>query len=531
MSRTELEGNLVDVLSGTIFPVRLIIIDGMVMDMHRLAGDRDLFILPGLIDAHVHIESSLLSPTRFAQAVVAHGTTAVVSDPHEIANVLGMEGIRFMMREAAKTPLRVYLTAPSCVPAVPDQDFGAKIGWTEVRELLSSDRFVALAEVMDFKEVLRDSPEVMAKIEVARELGKPIDGHAPGLRGKALEVYAQAGITSDHECTTSEEAEEKSSLGMTIMVREGSASKDMHSLMAFARENEFLMVTDDMDAADLVKGHLDRLLSKAVEEGMDPIHAIRAVTLWPARHYSLPGGTVVEGGIADLTLVKDLKRFDLAGTWISGERVATLTKASFSIPPSRPEPSILMQQVLARDLEIHAEGTVSRTPYQEALPDKIVGGEGWADMVVSEGKLMPDLSEDILLLAVVNRYVRRKPILTLAKGFSLKEGAIASSVAHDAHNLIGVGTGSEMLANAFNAVISEGGGYAACTSDASCILPLPIAGLMSDLTCEEVAAMDERMRRFVSAMGCTLPSPFMTLSFQDPEFRRTVLSDGQALVQ
>jgi adenine deaminase len=526
MRSAEVEGNLVDVVSGTIYPSRLSIVDGLVADVRKLTGDRDKYILPGLIDAHIHIESSLLSPTRFAQAVVAHGTTAVVSDPHEIANVLGMEGIRYMLQEVERAPLRIYLTAPSCVPAVPGQDFGARLGWKEVREMLSSDRFVALGEVMDFKEVLRDNPEIMAKIEVARMLGKPIDGHAPGLRGKSLGIYVQAGIVSDHECTTVEEAEEKHRQGMTIMVREGSASRDMHALMSFARRNEFLLVTDDMDAADLVKGHLDRLLSKAVGEGMDPMHAVRAATLWPAKHYRLMGGAIVEGGVADLTVVRDLTRFEVMGTWISGDRVAEQRKASFSIPPSKPGVAILAQKVMAEDLVIEHPGPVAQVSYQEALPDKIIGGEGTIDMEVVNGEVQPSVIEGILLLAVVNRYVRRKPILGLVKGFALKSGAIASSVAHDAHNLIGVGTGKEELAAALNLVIFEGGGYAACAGESSCTLPLPIAGLMSDLPCELVAAMDEGIRRFVADMGCKLPAPFMTLSFQDPSFRRAVMVDG-----
>jgi adenine deaminase len=526
MGKTEMEGNLVDVFSGTIYPAKLTIIDGTIVDVHRLAGQREFYILPGLIDAHIHIESSLLSPTRFAEAVVAHGTTAVVSDPHEIANVLGMPGVRYMLQESEKAPLRIYLTAPSCVPAVPSQDFGAQLKWKEIKEMLSSDHFVALGEVMNFKEVIRGGPEIMAKLEVARMLGKPIDGHAPGLRGKDLQIYVQAGITSDHECTTEEEAEEKHRHGMTVMVRDGSASKDMHSLMGFAKKNEFILVTDDMDAADLIKGHLDRLLSKAVGEGMDPIHALRAVTLWPAKHYSLPGGAIVEGGIADLTLVRDLTSFEVMGTWISGEMVAEQRKANFSIPPSRLRPAILSQQVKADDLVIKHSGSSIEACYQKALPDKIIGGEGKAEIEVVNGAAQPSLKTDILLLAVVNRYFLRKPILGFIKGFNLKRGAIASSVSHDAHNLIGVGTGSAVLADALSMVISEGGGYAACAGQCSCTLPLPIAGLMSDLPCDQVAAMDERIRRFVADLGCKLPAPFMTLSFQDPSFRHAVMMDG-----
>ena len=523
MRRAEIEGNLVEVVSGSIFPARVTIIDGKVADVRRLRETRDRFILPGLIDGHIHIESTLLCPTRFTEAALAHGTTAVVADPHEIANVLGMEGVRYMVEEAERCPLRIYYAAPSCVPAVHDQDFGFRLGWREVRELLSSPRFISLGEVMDFREVLRDGPEIMSKIEVAKELGKQVDGHAPGLGGADLETYIAAGITSDHECTRAEEAEEKHRLGMRIMVREGSASKDMHALMPFARDHECLLVVDDLDASDLAKGHLDALLRKAVAEGMDQMHAVRAVTYWPARHFNLPLGAISEGNAADITVVRDLQGFEVLETWIGGVRVAKGPKVNFTPIPSRIGPAILAQEIGPEDLRTSHPGPIAEVGCQVAMADSIFSMDTATQLNVVDGVIMPDLERDVLLLGVVNRYVRRRPLLTFANGFGLSKGAIASSVSHDAHNIIGVGTTHEELAEALNLVISQGGGYVALDGSSSCTLPLPIAGLMSDLPCQEVAAQVERMNLFVSSMGCPLPSPFMTLSFQDPAFRRAVM--------
>lgn len=523
MKRHEMEGNLVDVLDGTVFPARVTIVEDKVQSVEPVSGARENYILPGLIDAHIHIESSLLCPTHFAEAAMAHGTTAVVADPHEIANILGMEGVRYMVAEAEGSRMRIFFAAPSCVPAIRGQDYGGRLGWQEVRELLHSERFVALGEVMDDAGVIAQDEEIMAKLEDARIEGKPVDGHAPGLTGERLSSYIMAGITTDHECTAAQEATEKHRKGMTIMVREGSAARNLEGLMPFAKGHDCFLVCDDLAASDLAKGHLDAVLRKAVALGMDPVHAIRAVTVRPAKHYRLPGGVIREGKPADLTLVKDLKGFEVLETWVDGEMVAMKGTSLYSCSPRPIRSAIAIPKVESEALRLRHPGPTVSVRYQIALPDQILGGAGEAELAVEEGVVRPDLEKDILLLAVVNRYRSSPADLGLVKGFGLRTGAIASSVAHDAHNLIAVGTSPEHMAVALSQVIAQGGGHCAFDGLTQASLPLPLAGLMSDLPIDELVRAEATLLAFVREMGCTLPHPFMTLSFQDPRFRRAVL--------
>ena len=311
MSRKSVEGQLVDVVNGKIVPSRVIMEDGKFSEIVALPDAPKRYLLPGLIDSHIHIESSQLCPSRFAEAAVPHGTTAVVSDPHEIANVLGMNGIELLLEDAANVPLRTYLTAPSCVPATQYERSGATIGVAEIEAMLKDPRFVGLGEVMDVQGVLKDDPLIIAKIKAAKSFWKGIDGHCPGLVGKDLVKYINAGMRTDHESLTADEAEEKYFLGMWIQVREGSASRDLLSLMPFAKTHECMLVSDDLRARDLVNGHLDVLLRKAVALGMPPMHAIRAVTAWPAWHYNLPGGSVADGRTAHLVVGDDLPNFNV----------------------------------------------------------------------------------------------------------------------------------------------------------------------------------------------------------------------------
>lgn len=527
MRRCEVEGNLVDVLDGRIFPARLAIVEDKVSSIEPVNGTRANYILPGLIDAHIHIESSLLSPSRFAEAALAHGTTAVVADPHEIANVLGMEGVMYMVKEAKGGKLRIFFAAPSCVPLVIGQDYGGRLSWKEVQELLAMEQFVALGEVMDDEGVLAQDGEIMAKLEVAKMAGKPIDGHAPGMNGNRLDSYVMAGITTDHECTSSAEALEKFQKGMTIMVREGSAAKNLEALMPFAKDHQCFLVCDDLSALDLEKGHLDTVLRQAVALGMDPVHAIRAVTLWPAKHYHLPGGVIREGGPADLIVVKDLQGFQVLETWVDGEMVAMNGSTMFCCAPNPIRPGIAITKVEGEDLRLRHPGTSVKVRYQLASPDQIIGGRGEGELQVLDGVVQADPMHDILLLAVVNRYKKGAADLGFVRGFGIRAGAIASSVAHDAHNLIAVGTSPEDMAVALSQVIAHGGGYCAFDGLTPASLPLPLAGLMSDRPIGEVAKAEKAIREFVAGMGCRLPSPFMTLSFQDPRFRRAVLGvDG-----
>ncbi len=513
MSRTVVEGQLVDVVNGKIVPSRVVMEDGKFTEIVPLAVAPSRYLLPGLIDSHIHIESSQLCPSRFAEAAVPHGTTAVISDPHEIANVLGMKGIELMLEDAAKVPLRIYLTAPSCVPATRFERSGATIGVAEIESMLKDPRFVGLGEVMDVQGVLRDDPGIISKIKAAKTFWKGIDGHCPGLVGKDLVKYINAGIRTDHESLTADEAEEKYFLGMWIQVREGSASRDLRSLMPFAKANECMLVSDDLRAKDLVNGHLDVLLRKAVALGMPPMHAIRAVTAWPAWHYNLPGGSVAVGRTADMVIVEDLRDFKVLQVFIEGKLVAEDGVPLFLAQPKTNGLGILPRDLVGEDMLLPAEGDKVSVRVIEAIPDRIESGSLVTELPVKDGRVRAMHQQDVLHLALVNRYVDERPVLGFIKGFGLKRGAMATSVAHDSHHLLAVGASPDDMARAINAV-SRTGGFAVCDGNVISALPLEVAGLMSTSPARVVAQKESDLVELLAGMGCKLPAPFMTLSFQ-----------------
>jgi adenine deaminase len=507
-------GQLVDVLSGSIYPACVNFYEGKVVRIEHKVSAPMQYLLPGLIDAHIHIESSLLTPYRFAEKAVVHGTTAVVANPHEIANVQGMDGIRFMVEDGKNTPLRFFYTAPSCVPPTKMETSGATIGWAEIKEMLSSKDFVALGEVMNYVGVLSDDPEMMSKIEVAQQLGKPVDGHCPGMKGYDLDRYIMAGMTTEHECETLAEAEEKHRKGMKIMVREGSAAKDLSTLLPFAIKNKHFLITDDLGTPDLLEGHVNALLRKAVAGGMDPLQAIRAATLWPAEHYGLPGGSLYVGGAGDLVVVEDLKDFKVLETWIGGELVAKDGAPLFLGNPSTRPWGLRPLDLKEADLRVPASGPKAKVRVIQVSPDHIGSLSTTADLPVEQGDVRPDPTQDILLMTVVNRYVPAKPAMAFVKGFGLRVGALASSVAHDSHNLIAVGTDHRTLTLAIRGLVAQGGGYFITDGAREMGLELPLGGLMSARPGEEVAGRVAEINAFLREMGCVLPGPFMTLSFQ-----------------
>ncbi len=505
-----IKGNILNVFTEEIYPAEIIIENGIIKCVKPIEGKFEDLILPGFIDAHIHIESSMLTPSRFAEAVVPHGTTSVVSDPHEIANVMGLDGIRYMMDDAASVPLRVFFTAPSCVPATPFETSGAILGTYEIEKLLKNDEIVALGEMMNFPGVLGDDPVVMGKIQIAKKHKKPIDGHSPLLSGDDLCKYIGAGISTDHECTTKEEALEKKRLGMKIMLREGSSAKNLEDLIAAGCD---FIVSDDKHPGDLLIGHVDQMLKKAVEFGLDPIEAVKMVTVNPATHYDLNTGSIAPGRAADFVFVDGLENFNVKKVFIGGNLVAEEGKALFSVKPLELETTFRLSKKKPSDFEIFSQKKKEKVRVIDVIEGQLLTERSEAVLSVVDGKIKPDVENDILKIAVVERYGHNRMANAFVRGFELQKGAIASSVAHDSHNIIVVGTNSKDMADAVNILAENNGGLVAASTGNYYSLKLPIAGLMSTKKAEEVSSELELLHEMVREMGCKLDSPFMMMSF------------------
>jgi len=516
-----LSANLVDLHQRRIYPAEIRIKNGKILSICEITAVPKSagYILPGFIDAHVHIESSMLPPSEFARMAVVHGTVATVSDPHEIANVLGNEGVAFMLEDAARSPLKFCFGAPSCVPATSFETAGAILDAADVEELLQNPDIGYLSEMMNFPGVLHNDPEVMAKIAAAKRLDKPVDGHAPGLRGEAAKSYFAAGITTDHECFSYEEGLEKARLGVKILIREGSAARNFEALWPLVQEfpAQVMFCSDDKHPDDLVKGHINQLAARAVAHGCDLFDTLRAACLNPIAHYRLPVGQLREGDPADFIRVADLQEFHVLETWIDGEKVAEngatlLPRLSVDAPNQ-----FLAKPREAADFQLFQQTASTKLRVIKVFDGEIVTGEiAGSVSEIRDGQYLPDVSQDLLYIAVLNRYTpNAKPALGFVQGFGLKCGALASSVAHDSHNIVAVGTSDEALAEAVNAVIQAKGGIAAIngTGDTR-VLPLPIAGLMSQSDGWQLAEEYSLLDGWVKAeLGCVLRAPFMSLSF------------------
>lgn len=506
-------GTIVDVIAGAIFPGTVTVKDGKIISVEKSDSVPGPFILPGLIDAHVHIESSMLVPSEFARLAVVHGTVGTVSDPHEIANVLGIDGIRFMVENGKQSPFHFYFGVPSCVPATGFETAGCVIGPEEVEALIAEPEFKYLSEMMNFPGVLFRDPAVMAKLRSARNHGKPIDGHAPGLSGDGLKAYAGEGISTDHECISLEEAEEKISFGMHILVREGSAARNFDNLIPLlgSHPDKIMFCSDDKHPDDLVHGHMNLLLRRAVAAGFDPMAAIRACTLNPVKHYGLDCGLLQPGDNADFILCDSLIDFNVQAAYIGGVKVAAdgvaMLKPVSCVAPNRFE----LEAVSSSQLKVPAERGLLKVI--EAYDGELVTGKLLLEPSVVSGEVVADTGRDILKIAVVNRYNPSAPAVGFIRGFGLKKGAIASTVAHDSHNLICVGTSDEEMLKAMRLLIGARGGIALTYGTESLTLPLPIAGLMTDADGTEVARLYVTMNEAVRKLGSTLRAPFMTLSF------------------
>ena len=488
-------------------------------EARRVVDLRGRLVAPGFIDAHVHVESAMVPPRELARAVVPRGVTTLVADPHEIANVLGLAGVRFMLESARGAPLTVLVNAPSCVPATDMETSGGSLPAAELRRLLDEPGVLGLAEVMNFPGVVAGRPEVLEKLEAFR--GRPVDGHCPGLSGPALGAYVAAGIGSDHECTTLEEAREKLRLGMMIFLREATGAHDLRTLLPLVtaeNERRFCLCTDDRQPADLLaEGSIDHLVRVAIGEGLAPIAAIRLATLNPAEHFRLRDrGAVAPGRRADIVVLDDLRapRPDLV--FVAGRLVAR-AGALLERPPAAPVPPAVAGSVRIdwSRVSLRIPATGRRVRVIRALPDRIVTGSEVADAAIRDGEAVADPARDLLKMAVIERHGRRGTVgLGFVSGMGLRRGALASTVAHDAHNLVAIGADDRSMETAARAVAAAGGGQAAAEGDrVLALLPLPIAGLMSDLPIEAVRDRADDLAAAARALGSPLRQPFTTLSF------------------
>ncbi|CAA0175764.1 adenine deaminase [Tenacibaculum maritimum] len=508
-----IQGNIVDIQNKRIFKGEVVVKDGKIAKIQEADHTIETYILPGFIDAHIHIESSMLVPSEFAKIAVTHGTVATISDPHEIANVLGVKGVDFMIENGKKVPLKFNFGAPSCVPATSFESAGAVIDSEGIKEMMKNPDIKYLAEMMNYPGVLFDDDEVLKKIQYAKENNKPIDGHAPGLRGDDVTKYIAAGISTDHECFTYEEALEKLEKGMKVIIREGSAAKNFEALIDLlpVHYKEIMFCSDDKHPDDLLLGHINQLCERAVNKGVDVFKVLQAACINPVEHYKLEVGLLREGDAADFIVVDDITSFKVLQTYIDGELVAengvSFVKSvafevlnNFNTDPKKVE-----------DFEFYSAAEKIRVI--EALDGELVTNEIVAASLIAAGNLVSDITNDILKMTVVNRYKNAAPSIAFIKNFGLKEGAIASSVGHDSHNIIAVGVSDELICKAVNLLIKNKGGVCAVTETKEEVVSLPVAGIMSDKSAIEIGKSYAALDAMAKEMGSTLRAPYMTLSF------------------
>ncbi|MEY4567444.1 MAG: Adenine deaminase [Planctomycetota bacterium] len=538
-THTSHHGQIVDVVNKRIYPGVINVVGGKIVSIREDSTmNEKSFLAPGFIDAHIHIESSLLSPQEFARIAVIHGTIGTVSDPHEIANVLGVEGIRYMQRMANQTPLKIHYGIPSCVPATRFESAGATIDSAAVEQLCHDKSLLYLSEVMNYPDVICGDAETIRKLSIAQDFGKMIDGHAPGLRGKDLETYIAAGIQTDHECFELEEALEKEKLGLKILIREGSAAKNFEALwpMLTSHPRSCMLCSDDKHPYDLLKGHINQLCARAVAYGVPLFHVLQAACINPVQHYGLTCGMLRVGDAADFVRLDDLTEFQVLETWINGELVA---QKGVSLLPKTNAPCLNRFETSRKSQDSFAvrwqDGSVRVI---EARDGSLITGSSQERPLRDREWIIADPSRDILKIAVVNRYRDTLPAVGFVRGIGLQCGAIASSIAHDCHNIVAVGCSDESLAQVVNLVIAKKGGIAVVSpGQADAVLPLPIAGLMSDRYAEQVAEEFARLTHRVQQLGSPLQAPFMTLSFLAllviPELKISDLGlfDGQLFKQ
>lgn len=517
MSNFTIKGQLVDVFQRRIYPASITVANDIITSIEEITDAPAQYIMPGFVDAHVHIESSMLVPTAFAQLAVTHGTVATVSDPHEIANVCGPDGVQYMIDDSKLSPFKFFFGAPSCVPATFFETAGAHIDAAATEKLLANPDIWYLAEMMNFPGVLHKDEEVLAKIAAAQRIGKPVDGHAPGLRGDDAKAYAAAGMTTDHECFTIDEALDKLNYGMKILIREGSAARNFEELAPLfeTHADKLMFCSDDKHPDELVLSHINALVKRALAKGYELFDVLRAASVNPVAHYNIPVGLLRKNDAADFMVIDNLDDFNILQTYIKGQLVAENGKSLLPAEAIKPINNFNISHKHASDFVVHATTEHPQIRVIEALDGQLVTNEIPAIGKTENGCLVSDTENDILKIAVVNRYDNNAPIATaFIKNIGIKSGALASTVAHDCHNIIAVGANDEALCKAVNALVDCKGGVAVVDEqNQTSVLPLPIAGLMADTDGYKVAELYSAIDKKAKALGSRLRAPYMTLSF------------------
>ena len=507
------KGNIVDILNRRIFKGEVEVKNGKVVSVKEANHNQENYILPGFIDAHIHIESSMLVPSEFAKIAVKHGTVATVSDPHEIANVLGVKGVAFMIENGKKVPLKFNFGAPSCVPATSFESAGAIIDADDIKLMMENPDIKYLAEMMNYPGVLFDDADVLEKIQHAKDNHKPIDGHAPGLRGDDVTKYIAAGISTDHECFSYDEALEKLHKGMKVIIREGSAAKNFEALIELLPEHfeNMMFCSDDKHPDDLLLGHINQLCERAIAKGIDVFKVLQAACVNPVKHYNLEVGLLQKGDDADFIVVDSLKKFNVLETYINGELVAKNGESFIKSVPFNILNNFDTDKKKVTDFRFDSNAEKIRVI--EALDGELVTNQIEASSLIENGNLVSNTKTDVLKMTVVNRYKSDVPAIAFIKNFGIKEGAIASSVGHDSHNIIAIGVSDEAICKAVNLIIENKGGVCAVNKTEEKIVSLPVAGIMSDLSAEEIGKSYAELDKMAKQMGSKLRAPYMSLSF------------------
>lgn len=513
-----ISGQYVDILKKHIYPATISVKNGIIESIESTIEAPMQYLMPGFIDAHVHVESSMLIPSSFARLAVTHGTIGTISDPHEIANVCGMEGVQYMIDNGKKVPFHFFFGAPSCVPATIFETAGAAINSKDVASLLANPDIYYLSEMMNFPGVLSKDDEVMKKIASAHKLGKPVDGHAPGLRGEGAQKYIEAGISTDHECFTIEEALDKLEHGMKILIREGSAAKNFEALYELIEDHPsmIMLCSDDKHPDSLVEGHINSLCARAVAKGIDPLLVLRAACINPVDHYKLPTGKMQIGDAANFIVVEDLISFKVNQTYIKGNLVAENGNSFIEAVSEKAINKFDAASIEENNIQISLDEYPQqdgKMAVMEAIDGQLITHKLWLSPKLDAGKIVSDTESDVLKMVVYNRYFAATPKMAFIKNFGFKSGAIASTVAHDSHNIIAVGVSDADIIKAINLVIKEQGGISCVSGNELKVMGLPVAGLMSLEDPYKVAADYTALDIMAKSLGSSLGSPFMTLSF------------------